>query len=168
VTERRISSHFAAAAAVLALLAACEGASAQNPSDVRTHPMAKARSPVQVASDWGLLGSWRVDCAAPVSEDNVTITYADVGGTLFYQRDRGDANDSSPVVTATVTPDDKMDFVIDFTAMKQKRRNIIVKAPDASQYRAFENSDVATGAYSVQDGKFTSDGEVTPWFNRCQ
>jgi hypothetical protein len=154
--------------AILAVLGACGRVLAQNPSDVGNHPAAMTRTPAQVASDWGLLGSWRANCSAPVSQANITITYADVGGSLVYQRDQGNTQDSNPVVSATVTPDDKMDFVIDFTAAGQKRRNVIVKAADGSKYRAFNNSNIATGEYSVKDGKFTSNGQDAPWLNRCK
>ncbi len=173
MTERQNWNLFRTALAILAVLGASEGARAQNPSDVGNHPSAMMRSPaapspVKVASDWGLLGSWSMDCSAPLSQSNVEFTYADVGGTLFYQRNQGSSQDSNPVVSATVTPDGKMDFVISFTSAGQKRRNIIVKAADGSQYHAFDNSDVASGQYSVQDGKFTSNGADAPWLHRCK
>jgi hypothetical protein len=154
--------------ALLALFAAGERALAQNPSDAGGRPHATTRSPVEVARDWGLLGSWRINCGAPASQNNVTVTYADVGGSLFYQRDNGEAQDSNPVISAIVTPDDQMEYVIDLVAAKQKRRNVIVKADDGSQYRTVNNSNVETGDYSVRDGKFVPQGTVTPWLNHCK
>jgi hypothetical protein len=34
--------------------------------------------------------------------------------------------------------------------------------------RVFTNKNLGTGEASVVDGKFTSDGQTTPWMSRCR
>jgi hypothetical protein len=67
---------------------------------------ALAQTVAATASKWNLLGTWLLDCAAPVSRSNAALKYVVRGGKLFHDRDfSGGTTDSSPVTAARVKPD---------------------------------------------------------------
>ena len=59
-----------------------------------------AQTVSETASEWGLLGTWRIDCSTPVSRSNGDSRYVVREGKLFLDREFGDAasRDSSLVM----------------------------------------------------------------------
>jgi hypothetical protein len=132
-----------------------------------TSEVSFAQSNAETATKWGLLGSWKVDCNAPTNRQDPTVAYAVREGRLFHDRDFGDAKDSSPVVLATRKPDGAIELVVTFTSLKQTRQYSLTKGSDG-RARALSNRNVDTNDYSVRNGKFTANGNETPWQARCR
>lgn len=141
------------ALALLAVVAAGQGAQAQTTADV--------------AQKWGLVGTWRIDCTRPKSGDNPDLSYVIRGGRLFHDRDFVKNQDSSSVVTAVVKPDKSIEIVVKFDSLKQTRQFALMKGADG-RIRAVSNRNVDTNEYSIKDGKFTSNGGTPPWQTRCR
>jgi hypothetical protein len=128
---------------------------------------ASAQTVAEVASRWGLPGTWQVDCRAPTSRSNVSQTYAVRGGKLSVDRAFGDGTDSSAITAAAVKADGALDLVIIFTSISQTRQLVQIRGSDG-RMRAITNRNVDTNDYSVKDGKFTANGNATPWQTRCR
>jgi len=125
-----------------------------------------ADTPVQAASRWGLLGSWRSACGAPLTEET-ELTYAVRNGRLFLDRNYGDRSDSSEVASATTGANGSIDVVIVFSSISQTRLNSFIKDGNR-RIRAMFSKDVNNGEYSIKDGVFTSDGRASSWLDRCR
>lgn len=134
---------------------------AVSPSRSFTAPIAEA------ASSWGLIGTWRLDCSKPVSRSNADLKYVVKGGELFHDREFGDTSDSNPVTSARAKSDGTIEIVVDFAGLSQTRRFSFMKAGDG-RIRAMSNRNDKTNEPSVVDGKFTSNGQPTPWQTRCR
>jgi hypothetical protein len=128
---------------------------------------ASADPSTDAAAKWKLLGSWRVDCSQPPSQDNGTYIYVVKGGKLFLDRDIGGDGDSSPVVSATINADNSITLIIKFLSFSQTRENTEVKKDDDHE-RTFVNRNIDTGEYSVRDGILISTGNPTRWYTRCR
>ena len=126
-----------------------------------------AQTVAATASKWGLLGTWQIDCAAAISGSNGALKYVVRGGKLFHDRDFGGGKtDSSAVTSARANPDGTLELTIPFASLSQTRQFAFVRAADG-RIRAFYNKNVDTEEYSIRDGKFTANGNVTPWQTRC-
>lgn len=131
-----------------------------------TDVQAQALTVPEAASRWGLLGTWRLDCSQPKSRANPDLSYVVRGGKLFHDRDFTTNADSSAVMSATVKDDGSMEIVVNFTSLSQTRQFSFVKGGDG-RIRAVSNRNVGTNEYTIVDGKFTSNGNITPWQTRC-
>ena len=127
---------------------------------------ARAETVAEAAQRWGLIGVWRVDCAAPPSASNTESRYVVKDGRLVLDRDYGTNRDSNPVLLATVKPDGALELLVNFTAFSQVRQFAFMKGSDGRK-RAWYNRNVDTDEYTVVDGKFTENGNPTPWQIRC-
>ena len=128
---------------------------------------ARAQSNADIAARWGLIGTWKVDCRAPTSRSNTAITYAVRQGQLFMDRNYGDGQDSSTIQSATAKPGGLLEIVTTIPSISQTRQFAFTKGPDGRK-RAMSNRDTNTGTYTVVDGKFTSNGNPTPWQTSCR
>lgn len=128
---------------------------------------AGAESVVQAAQRWGLIGSWRTDCAAPLSINVGQQTFVVRGKQLFLDREFGDRRDSSQVVLATVKPDGMLEVLVRFESLSQNRQFAFTKTGEGRK-RAWYNRNVDTDEYTVRDGKFLSNGNPTPVQTRCR
>ncbi len=126
-----------------------------------------AETPAEAASRWGLLGAWRTDCRAPVTQDGSELTYAVRNGRLFLDRDWGDGEDSNEVASATIDADGSIAVVIVFPSISQTRLNAFIK-DDSKRIRSMVSKDVNSGEYSIKDGKFTSSDGASSWLMRCR
>jgi hypothetical protein len=131
-----------------------------------TTGLAYAQTTAETARGWGLLGTWRLDCSRPMDRSNPDLKYVVRDGRLYHDREFGDANDSSAVVTAVVKADKSLEIVVKFDSLKQTRQFSFMKGPDG-RIRAVANRNVDTNEYSVRDGNFTSNNNPTPWQTRC-
>ena len=128
---------------------------------------ARAQSNADIAQRWGLIGTWKVDCRAPTSRSNTAITYAVRQGQLFMDRSYGDGQDSSTIQSATLKPGGLLEIVTHISSISQTRQFVFSKGPDGRK-RALSNRDTNAGTYTVVDGKFTSNGNPTPWQTSCR
>ena len=136
---------------VLAILATCQATLAQ-----------RAQTAAESASQWGLLGTWRLDCNTPASSADSDLSYVVREGQLFHDREFGNARDSSVVNAATILPDGSIELVVTFASLAQTRQFSLTKGGDG-RIRALSNRKVDTEEYTVRDGKFTGNGNDSPW-----
>ncbi|TAJ28443.1 MAG: hypothetical protein EPO67_16285 [Reyranella sp.] len=125
-----------------------------------------AQTPSQVATNWGLLGTWALDCAkAPASEAS-QVTYVVRNGQLFLDRTFGAAGSDSNLIThGTVRVDGMIDITIVFANHNQTRQNVLVRGPDG-RIREWENRNIDTGVYNVRNSRM--DGVELRWWSRCR
>ncbi len=73
---------------------------------------AQAQSAAQAAREFGLIGTWAIDCGKPASRDNIQVTYAVKGGDVVLSRDGGpDARDSLLIPSAKLLAPDLLQTV---------------------------------------------------------
>lgn len=132
---------------------------------------AQAQTVAEVASKWGLLGTWQIDCRAPVSRSNGAITYLVTGGKLQMQRDFGGdknaGNDTNTIVAAARKPDGTLEYTTVFPSLGQTRQQTDTKGSDGRR-RALSNRNVDTNEYTIKDGKLVSNGTDSLWQTRCR
>lgn len=128
---------------------------------------ALAKTPADSARNWGLLGSWKIDCAAPASRDNGDLAYVVRDGALFHERDFGDYQDINRVLSAKVIRGGAIDLVVDFGGLHQAREFVFSKGR-GGRARTISNRDVDSGEYSIINGKFMGTGRKMPWLTHCR
>ena len=128
-----------------------------------------AQTMVEVAGNWGLIGTWSVDCSIPASREQSWITYAARNGKLFYEQELGDARTSNQVMLAEVRPEGAIEIVLQFNSVTppQTRMNLNIK-DKAGRYRTLVSKNVDTNEYSIKDGIFTGTGQPSKWLSRCR
>ena len=126
-----------------------------------------AQTAAETASRWGLLGTWKLDCSQPASSSNGALQYVVRGGKLFHDREFGDRRDSSSVVSATTKAGGSIELVVNFVSISQTRQFSFIKGSDG-RIQAIFNRNVATNEYTIRDGKFTVNGNASPWQTRCR
>ena len=129
-----------------------------------------AQSSADTAAAWGLVGIWQVECGGTLGNGNPIYSYRTNGAQVILDRQFGsDLNDTNTISGVRRLPTGAITYSVVFqtTDPPQTREHIMVKSQDGRMMRAVSNRDVDTGTYSVQDGKFTSNGATTPWMNRC-
>jgi hypothetical protein len=128
---------------------------------------ALAEPAAQVAGEWGLLGTWALDCTLPPDRDRgARISYRIVdGGRLILARDFGDASDISDIPDARLEPDGSLRLTVTFPAIRQTRIYTLAKDSDGN-IRAMSNRD-SKGRYSIRAGRFSATGQPTPKQARC-
>jgi hypothetical protein len=132
---------------------------------------AHAQTVAEVASKWGLLGTWQINCSAPVSQSNAAITYLVTGGKLQMQRDFGGdknaGNDTNTIVAASRKPDGALEYTTVFPSLGQTRQQTDIKGSDGRR-RAVSNRNVDTNEYTIKDGKLAHNGTTSLWQTRCR
>jgi hypothetical protein len=126
--------------------------------------LAAERIAADVAEQWGLLGSWAVDCQRAPARENPHYRYERQGVSLTVQRDVGDFRDENKVTSAVITDDGGIELVTDFKALCHVITSRYAKG-NADQFRAMSNKD-EKNVYSALDGKLRS-GVPTPVMSRC-
>lgn len=138
---------------------------ALGPGSALAQPRGSVADTVQ---QWGLIGTWSVDCGRPPSANHSHIRYVVwMGGKVMTERDFADPgrNDSNEVTGATINPDGTLTLVVDFKSLNQVRTFALMRdRPD--RLRAVWNRG-PDGVYTVQDGRFTGNGNDTPWQYKC-
>ena len=134
---------------------------------VATSEAALSQTIADTLSKWGLIGRWRLDCNAPVSRSDGELKYVVRDGKVFHDREFGDARDSNSVVSATRRGDGSLVIAVHFVSLSQTRQFSLMKGPDG-RIRAMSNRNVDTNEYTIKDGKFTANGNDTPWQTRCR
>ena len=151
VATLRVSTRSALAACAVWFAAAGAAAAADVP---------------ETMAQWGLLGTWSSDCAAPPSRERPSYNWVQRGRDAFLDRDYGQGRDSNRVLAASVLPDGAIELRVEFKAFSQTRVNAYVKGDDG-RIRMFTNHDMH-GGYSVKDGKVVDSGAATAWDTRCR
>jgi len=128
---------------------------------------ALADSTADIARDWGLLGTWAVDCSAPpVRGRGAIISYEITSdGSLIYRRDH-DPSDINEVTSAHIEADETLVLSIVLPKAHQTRENGIAKTPDGSIRSVFNRGE--DGSYTIRDGRFVANGKPTPLLRKCE
>ena len=134
---------------------------------VATSEASLAQTVAATVSKWGLIGTWRLDCSKPASRSDGDLKYEVRGGRVFHDREFGDGRDSNAVVSAARKADGSLQIAVHFASFSQTRQFSLIKGSDG-RIRATSNRNVDTNEYSIKDGKFTANGNPTPWQTRCR
>jgi len=132
---------------------------------------ALAQSPADVATRWGLLGSWAADCGTPPSRQNSWLIFAIKGGTLYLDREFGDVSDitRNQVMTASIRPDKAIALVISYPTIKPPQTREILFAGDADgRIHTVSNKRLDSSDYSIKDGIWVANGQPSSRLTRCR
>ncbi len=127
----------------------------------------RAETVAETASQWGLIGSWSLDCSlAPDRGKGAVLTYEIApDGRVVHLRNFGDTTDESEVAAADVSPNGVLNLRVFFPKLKQTREYGLLMQPDGT-LRAIYNRN-QKHQYTIRDGKFTANGNPTPPQHRC-
>ena len=130
-------------------------------------PGASAEKVAQTARKWGLIGPWSLDCSLKPDRNRGTVLAYEIapGDRVVHRRNFGDTKDESEVVTADVSGDGMLNLRVFFPSLKQTRQYGLMKQPDGTM-RAMYNRN-QKDEYSIKDGKFTANGDLTPFQHKC-
>jgi hypothetical protein len=135
---------------------------------VASTQIAAAQNPADAARRWGLLGAWALDCSKPASRSNGYLSYVvRTPGKLSHERNFGDASDVNEVQQARTGHGGWLELVVNFPGLAQTRRYTLMMGPDG-RTRAMSNSKADGTEPTIRNGKFTSNGQDTPWQVRCR
>ncbi|WP_035982786.1 hypothetical protein [Bradyrhizobium sp. STM 3843] len=129
-------------------------------------PASAGSAATEIAQEWGLLGTWAVDCAKPAKRgQGNTISYeVTADGRLIYRRDF-DSSDTNEVTDARIENGDTLVLSIVMPHYKQTRENGITKGADGSIRSLFNRG--ADGSYTIRDGRFIANDRPTPALRKC-
>ena len=130
-------------------------------------PLARAETLAATVEQWGLLGSWAVDCSLrPDRDKGALLTYEiSKDGRVMYRRNFGEAKDESEVVSATVNAEGLLNLMVFFPSLHQTREFGLMLQKDGSLRAIYNRSD--RGEYTIRDGKYVKIGAPTPPQHRC-
>ena len=121
-------------------------------------------------TDWGLPGTWAIDCgAAPGKGTSARLRFvARPDGTAVHFRDFGDRPSSDKVKAARITPEGWLEMKIFFNGLKkgEEDRTFALEKLDAKSIRAGYNHN-AKGIYTIKDGKLTASGNDSLVQHKC-
>ncbi|QFI72112.1 hypothetical protein F8237_06765 [Bradyrhizobium betae] len=130
-------------------------------------PAAGAETLSATVEQWGLLGSWAVDCAARPDRDKGALLTYEIrkDGRVMYRRNFGDVRDESEVVSATVNAEGLLNVMVYFPSLKQTREFGLLLSKQGSLRAIYNRSE--RGEYTIRDGKYVATGAPTPQQQRC-
>lgn len=116
---------------------------------------------------WGLLGSWAVDCTAKPDRDKGALLTYEIrkDGRVMYRRNFGDARDENEVVFATVNAEGLLNVMVYFPSLQQTREFGLLLSEQGSLRAIYNRSE--RGVYTIKDGKYVATGAPTPPQQRC-
>jgi len=117
---------------------------------------------------WGLLGTWALDCGQPPSSSNGHLSYVvRTPGKVSHERNFGDKQDVNEVQQATTGRGGWLQLVVNFQGLSQSRKFTLMMAADG-RIKALSNSKADGTEPTIKNGKFTANGNDTPWQVRCR
>ena len=130
-------------------------------------PTARAETLAATVEQWGLLGSWAVDCAARPDRDKGALLTYEIrkDGRVMYQRNFGDVRDENEVVSAMINDEGLLDVMVFFPSLHQTREFGLLLQKDGSLRAIYNRSE--RGEYTIRDGKYIATGAPTPAQQRC-
>ena len=129
--------------------------------------LAGAETLAATVEQWGLLGSWAVDCAArPDRDKGALLTYEIRGdGRVMYRRNFGDTKDENEIVSATVNAEGLLNLMVYFPSLHQTREFGLLLAKDGSLRAIYNRNE--RGEYTIKGGKYVKSGTPTLPQQRC-
>ena len=130
-------------------------------------PSARADTLAATVEQWGLLGSWAVDCAARPDRDKGALLTYEIrkDGRVMYRRNFGEARDENEVVSATINAEGLLNVMVYFPSLHQTREFGLLLLKDGSLRAIYNRSE--RGEYTIRDGKYVATGAPTPAQQRC-
>ncbi|MBR1179421.1 hypothetical protein JQ617_36030 [Bradyrhizobium sp. KB893862 SZCCT0404] len=130
-------------------------------------PSVRAETLAATVEQWGLLGSWAVDCAARPDRDRGALLTYEIrkDGRVMYRRNFGDARDENEVVSATINAEGLLNVMVYFPSLHQTREFGLLLLKDGSLRAIYNRSE--RGEYTIRDGKYVATGAPTPAQQRC-
>lgn len=130
-------------------------------------PFARAETLAATVEQWGLLGSWAVDCGSPPDRDKGALLTYEIrkDGRVMYRRNFGEAKDDNEVVSATIDAEGLLDVTVYFPSLRQTRQFGLLLAKDGTLRAIYNRSE--RGQYTIRDGKYAATGAPTPAQQRC-
>jgi hypothetical protein len=128
---------------------------------------AGAETLAATVEQWGLLGSWAVDCAARPDRDTGALLTYEIrkDGRVMYRRDFGEAKDENEVVSATINAEGLLNVMVYFPSMRQTREFGLLLLKAGSLRAIYNRSE--RGDYTIRSGKYVATGAPTPTQQRC-
>ncbi|RXT41123.1 hypothetical protein [Bradyrhizobium betae] len=128
---------------------------------------AGAETLAATVEQWGLLGSWAVDCAARPDRDKGALLTYEIrkDGRVMYRRNFGDAKDENEVVSAAVNAEGVINVMVYFPSLQQTREFGLLLSNQGSLRAIYNRSE--RGVYTIKDGKYVATGAPTPSQQRC-
>lgn len=130
-------------------------------------PAVGAETLAATVEQWGLLGSWAVDCASRPNRDKGALLTYEIqrDGRVMYRRNFGEAKDDNEVVSAAVDAKGLLNVMVYFPSLRQTREFGLLLAKDGSLRAIYNRSE--RGEYTIRDGKYAATGAPTPAQQRC-
>ena len=130
-------------------------------------PLAHAETLAPTVEQWGLLGSWAVDCSLrPDRDKGALLTYEiSKDGRVMYRRNFGEAKDESEVVSAAVNAEGLLNLMVFFPSLHQTREFGLQLSKDGRLRAIYNRSE--RGEYTIKDGRYVKTGAPTPAQQRC-
>jgi hypothetical protein len=130
-------------------------------------PAAAAETLAATVEQWGLLGSWAVDCAARPDRDKGALLTYEIreDGRVMYRRNFGEAKDENEVVSATVDAEGLLNVMVYFPSLHQMREFGLLLMKDGNLRAIYNRGE--RGEYTIRDGKYVATGAPTPTQRRC-
>ncbi|WP_027516532.1 hypothetical protein [Bradyrhizobium sp. WSM1417] len=134
---------------------------------VAFEPAAGAESLAATVEQWGLLGSWAIDCAVRPDRDKGALLIYEIrkDGRVMYRRNFGETKDENEVVSATVSADGLLNVMVYFPLLQQTREFGLLLSKQGSLRAIYNRSE--RGEYTIRDGKYIATGAPTPAQQRC-
>ena len=128
---------------------------------------AGAETLAATVEQWGLLGSWAVDCTARPDRDKGALLTYEIrkDGRVMYRRDFGEARDENEVVSATIDAEGLLNMMVYFPSLRQAREFGLTLQKDGSLRAIYNRSE--RGEYTIREGKYVVTGKPTPAQQRC-
>lgn len=129
--------------------------------------LAGAETLAATVAQWGLLGSWAVDCAVSPDRDKGALLTYEIrkDGRVMYRRNFGDAKDENEVVSATVDARGLLNLMVFFPSLHQTREFGVMLTKDGSLRAIYNRSE--RGEFTIKDGKYVKTGKPTLPQQRC-
>ncbi|MCK1387073.1 hypothetical protein [Bradyrhizobium sp. 21] len=130
-------------------------------------PAAGAETLAATVEQWGLLGSWAVDCAARPDRDKGAVLTYEIrnDGRVMYRRNFGEAKDENEVVSVTVGTEGLLNVMVYFPSLHQTREFGLLLSKQGSLRAIYNRSE--RGEYTIRDGKYVATGAPTLSQQRC-
>jgi hypothetical protein len=132
---------------------------------------AAAQSVAKAVQEFGLIGTWAIDCGKPAARDNIQVSYAAEGGEVILSRDGGpDARDSLLVRSARLMAPDLIETVERNRDMPLKDTGAtemtVVLRKTGGKIRIWKTT--AAGMTLVDEGKVVGTGATGMAMAKCK
>lgn len=130
-------------------------------------PLGHAETLAATVEQWGLLGSWAVDCTVSPDRDRGALLTYEIrkDGRVMYRRNFGDAKDENEVVSATVNAEGLLNVMVYFPSLQQTREFGLMLEKDGSLRAIYNRSE--RGEYTIRNGRYVKSGAPTLPQRRC-